>query len=122
MNFYAAIKSAFSQYATFSGRASRSEFWFFYLFLVIASFIAASIDALVLNNQNSYLTLILFLATLIPLIAVTTRRLHDTDRSGWWQLLSFIPLVGAIILIIWLCTASTPGSNRFGRNPLSGRG
>jgi len=121
MNFYAAIKSAFSQYATFSGRASRSEFWFFYLFLVIASFIAASIDALVLNNQNSYLTLILFLATLIPLIAITTRRLHDTDRSGWWQLLSFIPLVGAIILIIWLCTASTPGSNRFGSNPLSGR-
>jgi uncharacterized membrane protein YhaH (DUF805 family) len=121
MNFYAAIKSAFSQYATFSGRASRSEFWFFYLFLVIASFVAASIDALVLNNQNSYLTLILFLATLIPLIAITTRRLHDTDRSGWWQLLSFIPLVGAIILIIWLCTASTPGSNRFGNNPLSGR-
>ena len=121
MNFYAAIKSAFSQYATFSGRASRSEFWFFYLFLVIASFVAASIDALVLNNQNSYLTLILFLATLIPLIAITTRRLHDTDRSGWWQLLSFIPLVGAIILIIWLCTASTPRSNRFGSNPLSGR-
>jgi uncharacterized membrane protein YhaH (DUF805 family) len=121
MNFYAAIKSAFSQYATFSGRASRSEFWFFYLFLVIASFVAASIDALVLNNQNSYLTLILFLATLIPLIAITTRRLHDTDRSGWWQLLPFIPLVGAIILIIWLCTASTPGSNRFGSNPLSGR-
>jgi uncharacterized membrane protein YhaH (DUF805 family) len=121
MNFYAAIKSAFSQYATFSGRASRSEFWFFYLFLVIASFVAASIDTLVLNNQNSYLTLILFLATLIPLIAITTRRLHDTDRSGWWQLLSLIPLVGAIILIIWLCTASTPGSNRFGSNPLSGR-
>jgi uncharacterized membrane protein YhaH (DUF805 family) len=121
MNFYAAIKSAFSQYATFSGRASRSEFWFFYLFLVIASFVAASIDALVLNNQNSYLTLILFLATLIPLIAITTRRLHDTDRSGWWQLLPFIPLVGAIILLIWLCTASTPGSNRFGSNPLSGR-
>jgi uncharacterized membrane protein YhaH (DUF805 family) len=122
MNFYAAIKSAFSQYATFSGRASRSEFWFFYLFLVIASFIAASIDALVLNNQNSYLTLILFLATLIPLIAITTRRLHDTDRSGWWQLLPFIPLVGAIILLIWLCTAGAPGNNRFGGNPLSGRG
>jgi uncharacterized membrane protein YhaH (DUF805 family) len=122
MNFYDAVRSAFSQYATFNGRASRSEFWFFYLFLVIASLIAASIDALVFNNQNSYLTLILFLATLIPLIAITTRRLHDTDRSGWWQLLSFVPLVGAIILLIWLCTASTPGSNRFGSNPLSGRG
>ena len=118
MSFFDAVKSAFSKYATFSGRASRSEFWFFYLFLLIASFITAIIDAAVLGNQNSFLTAILFLATLLPLIAITTRRLHDTNRSGWWQLLPLIPLVGAIILIIWLCTAGTPGSNRFGSNPL----
>jgi uncharacterized membrane protein YhaH (DUF805 family) len=121
MDFYAAIRSALSKYATFNGRASRSEFWFFYLFLVIVDSVASIIDAFIINNSNSPLTAIMGLVFLIPLIAVATRRLHDIDSSGWWQLLVFVPIVGAIVLIIWLCTAGTPGSNRFGSNPLSGR-
>jgi uncharacterized membrane protein YhaH (DUF805 family) len=121
MDFYAAIRSALSKYATFNGRASRSEFWFFYLFLVLVDGVASIIDAFIINNPNSPLTAITALVFLIPLIAVATRRLHDIDRSGWWQLLVFVPIVGAIVLIIWLCTAGSPESNRFGNNPLSGR-
>ena len=121
MDFYTAIRSALSKYATFSGRASRSEFWFFYLFLVLVDSVAGIIDAFIINNPNSPLTAISGLVFFIPLIAAAARRLHDIDRSGWWQLLVFVPIVGAIVLIIWLCTTGSPGSNRFGSNPLSGR-
>jgi len=121
MDFFAAVKSALNKYATFTGRASRSEFWFFYLFLAIVDSIAGVVDAFILNNSNSPLTIIMGLGFFVPLIAVATRRLHDIDRSGWWQLLAFLPIIGTIILIIWLCTAGTAGNNRFGANPQSGR-
>ena len=118
MSFYDAVRSALSKYATFSGRASRSEFWFFYLFWLLACGIAGVIDALIINSSFSPLTTIAVLGLLIPFIAVTIRRLHDIDRSGWWQLLPLVPIVGAIILLIWWCKPGTPGSNRFGSNPL----
>lgn len=105
IGFVDAIKRALNQYAVFHGRASRSEYWWFVLFTMIASLVLPFIPIL---------GWIAILALVIPSIAVVVRRLHDTDRSGWWYLLVLIPLVGAIILIIFLVQPSQPGQNRFG--------
>ena len=94
MNFQESIQTCFKKYADFSGRASRPEYWWFALFLVIAS--------LVLGAVSDWLGLIFALGTIVPSIAAATRRLHDTNRSGWWQLIAFIPLIGAIVLIVFL--------------------
>jgi uncharacterized membrane protein YhaH (DUF805 family) len=115
MNFTQAISSGFSNYVNFAGRAIRSEYWYWVLFVLIAT-IATSIIDLVLG-----ITLfepIFSLAVLLPSIAVGVRRLHDLDRSGWWLLLGFIPLIGAIVLIVWFCGRGTPGANRFGPDSL----
>lgn len=104
MEFSESIKTCFSKYATFRGTASRSEFWWWVLFNLIAT--------ACLSIINEKLSLAFTLATLLPYIAVTTRRLHDTDRSGWAQLVGIIPIVGWIITIIWLCQDSKP-STRF---------
>ena len=116
MSFSDAIKTVFSQYATFSGRARRSEYWWFYLFAVIAYIIAAGLDMIVFGGRGAF-EVILWLAIILPVLAVSVRRLHDTGRSGWWLLLSFIPLVGTIILIVWYCGEGTSGPNRFGEDP-----
>ncbi len=123
MEFGAAISSGLSKYADFSGRASRSEFWFFFLFYILASVAASILDALLSMaiGVGSILSILLGLAALLPIIAVTIRRLHDTNRSGWWVLIAFLPLVGAILLIIWYCTKGTTGPNRFGEDPLAGQ-
>ncbi|MGJ7914003.1 DUF805 domain-containing protein [Massilia sp. LXY-6] len=93
MTFLESIKTCFSKYATFEGTASRSEYWWFFLFLCLASlFCGVFSNALQLGFN---------IATLLPSLAVATRRLHDTDRSGWWQLLYFVPLIGWIILIVF---------------------
>ena len=106
MQFPDAIKSCFSKYVTFEGRASRTEYWWFFLFNFIVH-----VAALFINDNLYYLvTLGLFL----PALAVSVRRLHDKEKSGWWLLLSFVPLVGAIILLIWFCQEGTQGDNRFG--------
>nr|WP_205708769.1 DUF805 domain-containing protein [Kineococcus siccus] len=115
-----AVRSVLSQYATFSGRARRSEFWFFTLFSVLVSIVATVIDAAIgsdLGGGTGVVGLVVSLALLVPSLAVTWRRLHDTDRSGALALLALIPLVGAIILIVWQCQDSTPGANRFGASP-----
>jgi uncharacterized membrane protein YhaH (DUF805 family) len=111
MNFTQAISSGFSNYVNFAGRAIRSEYWYWVLFVLIATIVTSIID-LVLG-----ITLfepIFSLAVLLPSIAVGVRRLHDLDRSGWWLLLGFIPLIGAIVLIVWFCGRGTPGANRPG--------
>jgi uncharacterized membrane protein YhaH (DUF805 family) len=105
---------ALENYAVFSGRARRSEFWYFGLFNMLIQ--------LGLGFFDHFLRLPLLeglyaLAILIPSIAVTTRRLHDTDRSGWWQLLLLIPLIGLIVLIVFEFQDSQPGPNRYGANP-----
>ncbi len=108
-------------YADFNGRARRSEYWYFALFNLIISFvigftfgvIAGILDMPALDN----LTCLWSLAVFIPGLAVSVRRLHDIGRSGWWLLLSLIPLVGSIILIIWCCFDSQPGANQYGSNP-----
>ena len=112
MSFTDAIKSGFSNYANFQGRALRSEYWFFVLGVALIGTVATLIDDFGLGYP--VLGTIVSLGTIIPSLSVAARRLHDTDRSGWWQLLVFVPLIGAIVLIVWYATAGTPGTNRFG--------
>ena len=112
---------ALKKYATFSGRARRKEYWFFVLFYVLISIVAAVIDSMTGSFDSTMgmgmLGLLVALALLIPSLAVAVRRLHDTDRSGWWVLLCLIPLIGGIWLLVLLCLDSTPGENQYGPNP-----
>ncbi len=111
------------KYADFSGRARRAEYWWFVLLTMVASLVATIIDGLLgldaLVGPYGVLTTLLGLALLVPSIAVGARRLHDTDRSGWWLLIGFIPLVGAIVLIVFFVMEGTRGDNRFGADPLA---
>lgn len=117
MNFPDAVASALRNYATFAGRARRSEFWFFQLFSMLAQVIAGIIDD---EATGGVLGAVLAVALLIPSIAVGARRLHDDGRSGWWQLLILVPLIGWIILLIWYCQHGETGPNRFGPDPRAG--
>jgi uncharacterized membrane protein YhaH (DUF805 family) len=115
MGFGQAISSGFSNYVNFSDRACRSEYWFWILFYYIGFAVAAIIDAAI---GIYVLTGLYSLAVLLPTLALAIRRLHDLDRTGWWIFLAAIPLIGAIILLIWYCTKGTDGPNRFGPDPL----
>ncbi len=105
MTFGDSIKTCFSKYADFNGRASRPELWWWVLFVIVASG--------VLGFVSSMLSGLFSLAVLLPGIAVTARRLHDIDKSGWWQLIGLIPVIGWIILIVW-CVQEAKEPNRFG--------
>jgi uncharacterized membrane protein YhaH (DUF805 family) len=120
MNFQQAVQSVFSNYANFRGRACRSEFWWFQLFLLVGGVVAALLDLFANTNLlgGSPLATLFWLATIIPDLAVTVRRLHDTDSSGWWILLGLIPLIGMVVLIVWWCQKGSRGYNRFGADPL----
>jgi uncharacterized membrane protein YhaH (DUF805 family) len=112
MNFVDSIKTCFAKYADFNGRAKRPEFWWYTLFIFLVS-IALS----VLTHHNQSVSGLFSLATLLPSLAVGARRLHDTDRSGWWQLLWILPVIGWIIMIVFQATAGQAGDNRFGSPP-----
>src|SRR5262249_13837895 len=114
MTFSEAISSGFRNYVGFSGRASRSEFWYWNLFIVVVSIVMIIIDVGVLSSDFAPFSSIWNLVTFLPSLAIGVRRLHDTDRSGWWWLLLFIPLIGIIVLIVFWCFEGTPRSNRFG--------
>ena len=103
MNFLQAIKTCFSKYATFSGRARRSEYWWF----VLLNFVVGMIPVL---------NFIWGVVALIPSLAVCVRRLHDTGRSGWWLLLALVPVLNLILIYFYLCD-SQPGVNQYGENP-----
>ena len=90
MTFVESIQTCFRQYATFEGRATRSEYWWFVLFLILTQLVAELLSPVLAG--------IFVLATLLPAIAAATRRLHDIDKSGWWQLLGFVPIVGGLII------------------------
>jgi uncharacterized membrane protein YhaH (DUF805 family) len=119
MNFGQAIKSGFSNYVTFSGRACRSEYWFWVLFSVIAALVTKAIDTAIFgyNPSASPLNGIFELVTFLPSLAVSARRLHDIDRTAWWLLIALTG-IGAILLVVWYCFKGTPGPNRFGPDPL----
>ncbi|MBP3879384.1 MAG: DUF805 domain-containing protein [Lachnospiraceae bacterium] len=115
MSFTDAIKSCFNNYANFNGRARRSEYWYFFLFYAVISIV---LSALARNSSIfSFISGIFSLALLVPNLAVSIRRLHDIGRSGWYYLISFIPVVGQIIMIVWFCQDSVPGTNMYGMNP-----
>ena len=112
MDFLTAVSTCFRKYATFSGRARRSEYWYFTLFTAVAS----TALSLIFGDQAMIASLFA-LATLLPGLAVTWRRMHDIGKSGAWSLLAFLPIVGTIIVLIWECKDSQPGSNVYGPNP-----
>ena len=120
MGFGDAIRSALSNYATFAGRASRPAFWWFALFVVLVQFAASFVDYALFATEGRFGVVgpLASLALLLPYLAVGARRLHDTDRSGWWLLLAFVPIVGTIALIVLCALPGAPGPNRYGPPPV----
>ena len=123
MNFFDAIKICFVKYTDFSGRASRSEFWLFTLFLFIVSIVLLFLDPMLageafLEYDDIFAPLgtIFSIITFIPAISVTARRLHDVNRSGWWMLI-FFTVIGIVPLLYWNCKKGDLEENRFGVNP-----
>ena len=110
MNFQEAVKTCFAKYVDFSGRASRSEYWWFVLAYVIVAVVAGLIHEVVYG--------LVILAFLLPLLAAGARRLHDIGKSGWWLLLGLIPLVN-LVLLYFTVQPSQPESNEYGAPPLA---
>lgn len=143
MSFTAAVRSVLSQYVGFSGRARRSEYWWFFLFSAVVGIVASLLDSVLGTDFESSATsgigaslldsalgtdldssgpsglfsLIANLVLLLPSLAVGIRRLHDTERSGWWILIGLIPILGLIVLSIFFVQDGTSGPNRFGASP-----
>lgn len=129
VSFGEAISRAFSNYCRFTGRASRSEFWWWELFTTLAGWVLGgpmifttfqNIAAGVQESSFSFWTALSYcwgLLILLPSWGLMFRRLHDIGRSGWWWLLGFIPIIGQIILIVWWCQPSQPGDNQYGPEP-----
>lgn len=109
MTFSESIQICFSKYADFNGRAKRPEYWWFVLFTVLVS--------LALSMVSEIVSGIFSLAVLLPSIAAAARRLHDTGRSGWWQLIVLLPIIGIIVLIVFLAQEGSAETNQFGETP-----
>lgn len=121
-----ALRSFWSNYATFRGRSRRSEYWFIQLFLVVTNLFAAVIDfslmdgdveRFIANGGGGIVGLIWIFATIVPALAVLVRRLHDTGKTGWWALMILLPVAGAIVLLVFTVLDSTPGENAYGPSP-----
>lgn len=138
MGMQEAVRSVFQNYVTFSGRARRAEYWWFILFAVIVSAVLGALDSFIFGYSISseaeagtlsldvqsvgVLAPLWSLATFLPSLAVAVRRLHDTGRSGWWLLILLVPLIGAIVLLVFLVTRGNPGTNVYGTDPIAGEG
>ena len=123
MDFRQAVQSCLTKYVTFSGRAQRSEFWFFVLFTFIAGLGASFLDKTFFGvsvEDAQPIGSILSLALLLPSLSATVGRLHDVDKSGWWWWLWLIPLIGWITLLVWFVTKGTSGQNQYGPDPFDG--
>ena len=113
MNFTESLNTCLKKYFVFQGRASRSEYWWFQLIVSPSYFISAIIE-----NEIGYFFLGITLFTLIPAISAGVRRLHDTNKSGFFLLISFIPFIGGLVLLFFLIPEGTKGKNKFGPDPL----
>jgi uncharacterized membrane protein YhaH (DUF805 family) len=113
-NIEQAVRISLSKFADFSGRASRSEYWYLVLPIMIVSFILKFVDSMFFGL--SILSMIFAVATVVPTVSAGVRRLHDTDRSGWWMLIILVPVVG-LVIFYFLCQPGTQGQNRFGSEP-----
>lgn len=134
MTFQDSVKTCFSKYVTFSGRAARSEYWWFMLFVFAGNIVLSIVDSTLFgttvvtdtgfsaSTDTPVLSGLFGLATILPGISVAVRRLHDIDKSGWWYWIILVPLIGFILLIVWFATGGTRGPNRFGADPLGAGG
>lgn len=119
VSFSQAVRMAFDSYCRFQGRSSRSEYWWWVLFVAILSFCIGIVEGILGFSMTAVQTTsgILSLVLLLPGLGLSVRRLHDIGKSGWWVLLGFIPVVGAIILITWFARNSEMTENRYGPVP-----
>lgn len=123
MGFGAAVTSALSKYASGSGRARRSEYWWFVLFVWLINLGVGLLSALTSDSSDPGLPVgvvaqfVVMIGLLLPLLALTVRRLHDAGFSGWWVLVGFVPFIGAIVLMIFAVLDGTHGPNEFGPDP-----
>ena len=120
MSFTESIQTVFQKYAVFEGRARRSEYWWFYLAYTVVNAVLSGLGRAVgsggFATALSVISGIIALACLVPTISVTTRRLHDTGKSGWWQLL-YLTCIGGIVILIFCALDSDPGDNQYGPSP-----
>lgn len=129
MGFKEAVCSVYSNYATFRGRATRSEYWYFVLFCVLVAFVAVFIGVAIGLGTGGYgegtvgagvcalLMIVFYIVSFLPSLALSVRRLHDIGKSGWYILIGFIPYIGGIVMFIFALMKSAP-DNRYGPNPL----
>jgi uncharacterized membrane protein YhaH (DUF805 family) len=126
LTFTQALNSFWGNYRNFKGRARRSEYWFIQLFLVVTNLVAAVVDLALMNGDvdrfianggGGIVGLIWIFATIVPAVAVLVRRLHDTGRSGWWALIGFVPVAGAIALLVFTVADSEAQQNSYGLSP-----
>ncbi len=117
MNWYFAV---LKKYAVFGGRARRKEYWMYSLFNIIILITLGVIEGIAGSNPESggsVLALLYFLAVILPSLAVTVRRLHDTGKSGWWALIGLVPMIGAIVFLVFMVQDGQAGDNQYGPNP-----
>lgn len=112
MSLLEAIKSGFTGFVRWRGRSSRSAYWWFFLFAMLASVVATVVDVAV--GANGAITGLVAVVLFLPALSVLVRRLHDTDRSGWWYWIGLVPFVGSIVLLVFLVSEGTAGPNRYG--------
>jgi len=112
MNWYLEV---LKKYAVFNGRARRKEYWMFFLFNIIIAIVLGVVEGIL--GSHGIIGMLYSLALIIPGIAVSVRRLHDTERSGWWLLIAFVPIIGAIVLLVFMVQDSQSGQNQYGTNP-----
>jgi uncharacterized membrane protein YhaH (DUF805 family) len=117
MSFSEAVKDGFDHYVNFEGRASRSSFWWWVLFVIIVSIVANILDSAI---DATIFSVIAGLGLLLPGLSKAIRRLHDTGRTGWWVLIGLIPLIGFIVLLIFYLEKSEPTENQYGAPPADG--
>lgn len=115
LGFVDSVKATLQKYAVFDGRARRREYWFFWLFCLLAVIVLSILDGMIIGYP--VLSGLFNLAVIIPSIAVGIRRLHDIGKSGWWLLIGLVPFIGIIILFVFFLMDSQPGPNQYGANP-----